>query len=157
MCDDDILHGFTEYKCQLQNMENETNDYIFRAHPSFHCDSGQISGVWYDWAIIDINEKKIPCQILLFLEISKFNYGLNNEPQSQNSKFAIIRHFADEPKQYHEGYSSLVRYGSLLDGLYMINCDQILQPCAVVPNVLCEKDQSNIKIHALGINQWFMC
>ena len=64
--DDNILHGFTEYKCQTMDIKDVLKDSIFRAHPSFHNNSGQVSGVWYDWALVNINGKKIPCQIMLF-------------------------------------------------------------------------------------------
>ena len=54
---DNILHGYTEYKCQTKDIKEDIQDSIFKAHPSYHTDSGQVSGVWYDWAIVNINGK----------------------------------------------------------------------------------------------------
>ena len=52
-----ILYGYTEYKCQTRDMNGVYQNSIFRAHLCFHNDSGQVSGVWYDWAIANINGK----------------------------------------------------------------------------------------------------
>ena len=63
---ENVLHGYTEYKCQTKDMNGVYQNNIFRAHPSFHNDSGQVSSVWYDWALVNIDGEKIPCQIMSF-------------------------------------------------------------------------------------------
>ena len=66
MCTTDCMEGFTVYKYKTKDLKDQLHGSIFRVHPSYRTNSGQVSGVWYDWAIFNINGNDIPCQILLF-------------------------------------------------------------------------------------------
>ena len=50
----------------------------------------------------------------------------------------------------------MVRYGKVNDEFYLMNCDQIEDVCAVVPNQCCKKNSSNLSVHALGQDTWFL-
>ena len=41
--------------------------FIFRCHPSYRSNSGQVCDRWYDWAVFSVESKSIPCQIFFFL------------------------------------------------------------------------------------------
>ena len=59
-----VLEGFTEH-IRVDQLNN--TKHIFRAHPSYQSTSGQANGVWYDWAIFELEEEMIPCQIICVL------------------------------------------------------------------------------------------
>ena len=152
----DVLHRYTEYKCQTRDMNGVYQNSIFRAHPCFHNDSGQVSGVWYDWALVNIDGEKIPCQIMLFLKINQLKYAIHSFENNNNNNYAVVCQFEEEPKKINDNYSFLVRYGTLRNELNLISCSQIENVCAVVPNVACKTKSSQVAINAIGEHKWFV-
>ena len=144
------VKGFTEYKIQDQNGHS-----IYRAHPSYRSNSSQQNAVWYDWAYFDMSryrghggKKTKPGQILMFVQVPFLeDEVIHNGIRLQQSKpHAVVRLFHKPPAtKFRESlstnksvlYSSLVTFGKLGDGYYVIPCDHIHGPALVVPNILC--------------------
>eukprot|EP00536_Pseudo-nitzschia_multiseries_P007808 jgi/Psemu1/18800/gm1.18800_g len=123
---------------------------LFRAHPSFKSDSGQLSNVWYDWAnfqldLLDGRSLQVyPCQILCLLHLEG-----PFPPGSSASGFELV----------HDGYyavaccflsvdpisskrdkakrdcHTLVKQGELRNKLYLFDCNAIESEVAVVRNL----------------------
>ena len=141
---DITINGFTEYKVTDKQNENTT---IYRAHPSYRSDTTQINNVWYDWAEVNINNKKLPCQLLCFITLPIINadnqctYNFNDYSLESNVNYVIIRKFKEEPTYLRKSlskkddYSSLIKWGELDDSLHIVECNNILSPVAVVPNI----------------------
>ena len=137
------MEGFTVYKCKTKDLNDVLHDSVFCAHPSYRTDSGQVSRVWYDWAIFNINGNDIPCQILLFLKITLKKLTMDGKIIPAKDNYVLVHIFDKEPKNYCDDYSSFVQYGQVSDCLQLINCDKIKSACAVVPNVVCD---NNVRI-----------
>ena len=127
------LQGFTEhYRTDL----TDGTQCFFRCHPSYRSSSGQIRNVWYDWALFNVAGEEIPCQILCLLDIQALKESLNEvrgyEVNSVGS-YAVVQRFKGPPQQV--GPSTIVKEGSLMEGLYLFSCDSILSELTVVPHI----------------------
>jgi len=94
--------------------DNSKNKYIFRAHPSYRDDSGQVGNVWYDWANFDVDDQSIPCQIMCFVNITSIidnPLPVNGYPIQETGNYAVVRRFVSQPKKHPR--SSLVLTGKL--------------------------------------------
>jgi len=133
------VKGFTEHR-----RKNDNGEYLFRASPAYRQDSGQQSGVWYDWCTFLFEESDgtsdyIPCQLLCFLDLEGVCCRQDGEPHSINSfvvdgdgLYVIVRKFK-VPAIKHP-YSTIVTEGELDDKLYLFPIDAIEHPLAVVKN-----------------------
>ena len=130
------IEGFTEHKRKDQG---DNLGYIFRCHPSYRSKTGQLSNVWYDWAIFMVDDKPIPCQILCFIELNdnldlkvplKVVQGYNIDSDGQ---YAVVRRFSDVPTRVRK--STIVSKGQLENKLYLFSCDSIVSEVAVVPDI----------------------
>lgn len=112
---------------------------VFRADPNY-----QDQICWYDWAIINWSEEKIPAKLLLFMEL---------EEEQFLQPFQYESSIIDMPGQYAIAYSipsitnlqpahstsQLVQYGTIdLDSehfpkLYIFHVDCIFSPISAVP------------------------
>ena len=129
------IMGFTEH-----NRFDESNNtkYLFRSHPSYRKDSGQVNAVWYDWALFSVDEKHIPCQILCFLLLPELKQAISNVEGyviDTPGAYAIVRRFHDEPKSLTNPSSGIVQEGTLMNKLFLFPCDSILSDIAVLPNI----------------------
>lgn len=125
------VKGFTEHR--RIDVGNDKK-YIFRSSPSYRDDSGQVCSVWYDWAIFDNDgrredEEGTPAQILCLLDINNWR----NDDYS-SGQFAVVRKFDSKPRRERGNHSGIVWNGKLLNGLFLLNCDTILETVAVVQN-----------------------
>lgn len=113
---------------------DESNTFIFRAHPSYRTDTAQDSTVWYDWAYFDIAKTAIiPCQILCFVYINNIKPGehsVSMYPVKCNGCYAVVRRFIDAPKPVR--FSKFVQCGTVSKELYLFHCDTIEAVAAVV-------------------------
>ena len=130
------IMGFTEH-----NRFDEMDDtkYLFRSHPSYRKDSGQVSAVWYDWALFSIDGKKIPCQILCFVflpELKEANSSVEGYRIDTAGPHAIVRRFFDEPKPLTNPSSGIVKEGKVMNRLFLFPCESILSDIAVLPNIM---------------------
>ena len=111
----DTLYGFTEHR----RIDQENGQqHIFRAHPSYQSTSGQATGIWYDWAMFQLEDETIPCQIMCFLNI---DYLKDNAMQTvrgyvidQNGLYAVVRRFKNTPRPLSE--RSIISTGEIEDG-----------------------------------------
>ena len=55
-----VVHGFTEYKFVVENQQQQT---ILRAHPSYRSLSRQQRDAWYDWALFALEAEFRPPKI----------------------------------------------------------------------------------------------
>ena len=163
------IHGYTEQKKKIDVSKTPGKAMkpysIFRAHPSYRSDSGQDCNVWYDWAVFDLSyegqqEDMRPCQILCFIQTGKVRNGVNafvgKQSIRSNHQYAVARIFQETPKTYRENYSSLVCCGQIANGLYVLDCDRIVDVCCVVHNESCTNHTSANKIAALGGECFFL-
>ena len=134
---------------------------LFRAYPSYITDiKHKKSSVWYDWCYINHENKKLPAQLLCFFKLTEINILETEELEindninlNNNSYYAIVRIFEDEPgpiRTSHDGksdYCFLITHGKLREGLFLINCKNITEEIAVVPNIpaLDEKNETLIE------------
>ena len=131
-----FLQGFTEHRrCDYFN--NTT--HIFRAHPSYQSTSGQANGVWYDWAIFELEEKMIPCQIMCFLNINNLRqteeiHQVRGYEVDQNGLYAVVRRFKDAPKTLDGNDSFFIQHGEVETGFYLLHCNSIYSDVCVVPD-----------------------
>ena len=151
---DPVVTGFTEHKTGIT--ENNQKQ-IFRAHPSYRSDTGQINSIWYDWALFEVDKVQIPCQILCFLDIGRLKDSVvppvvEGHELKANSKCAVVQPFVSPPTTLCAGidadteYTSFVKWGILKEKLYLFNCDMITSEVAVVRNEP-SKLESNHKVH----------
>lgn len=140
------VFGTTEHKRYDQSREMKL---LFRAHPSFKSDSGQLSNVWYDWAnfqldLLDGRGLKVyPCQILCLLYLEgPFPVGssVSGFELVHDGYYAVARCFVsadpipskrDKGKKHHH---ALVKLGELRNKLYLFDCNAIESEAAVVRN-----------------------
>ena len=138
-----------------------------------------VSGVWYDWAMFAGNQEQtaIPGQILCF-----FDTGIlkPNQPTAtffkDHTSYAVIRKFEEAPKSIlvagnhpdnnsmddsgqessvsSPRFTELIQWGHLEGDLFIVACDNIIAPCAVVPNTPCKKPESPVE--QLGENTWMV-
>ena len=96
----------------------------------------------------------MPCQILTFLVIgiiSKEDGEVDGFPITSNTKFAVVRAFRNKPvairDSFQEGlhYSYLVQWGELREGFLLLDCNSIVAPVAVVPNLPIKLPSSGVK------------
>jgi hypothetical protein len=160
------LNGFTEH----QRKNGTTNEKkIFRAHPSYRVDTGQTSGLWYDWATFDLGEEEpIPCQIMCFLYLPDLKenqdvngYGVEAVNDKNLCQFAVVRKFKQAPQQIKRGtgrrttaFSNFVMCGELESKLYLFSCEAIHEEAAVVPNFhsRCTRDSK----YTTSTNRFFL-
>ena len=130
---DPVVTGFTEHKTGITDNNQKQ---IFRAHPSYRSDTGQINSIWYDWALFEVDKVQIPCQILCFLDIGRLKDSVvppvvEGHELKSNSKCAVVRPFVSPPTILRAGidadteYTSFVKWGILKEKLYLFNCDMI--------------------------------
>ena len=134
LVEEDSLEGCTEH--HREDLANEKK-YIWRAHPSYRTDSGQCDGLWYDWAVFDLDGKNIPCHILCFLRLERVkpNRRVRNFPVHGSGLFAVVRRFKEEPLDTYEGlHSHFIRKGTLDNRMFLFDCETILEDVAVVPD-----------------------
>ena len=136
----DVLHGFTEH-----NRGDQEERYKFRAHPSYRCNSGQSSGVWYDWAEFAYDDGNpepahAPAQIMCFLRLGPENTPKNNTPEDspagllEKGEYAVVRSFQDPIQPLKP--SKIVFKGKLDKNFYFYSCESISAPVTVVPHVI---------------------
>ena len=123
------IRGFTEHH---RTDEDSNKKYIFRSSPSYRADSGQVCYVWYNWASFDHEgrgdgEKGIPAQILCLLDIRSWQDDYHSPGQ-----YAVVRKFDSPPKKYRGNHSNIVCKGKLSSGLFLFDCETILETVAVV-------------------------
>ena len=152
------LFGFTEYKGTFNN-----NYQIFRAHPAYRTDSGQVCGVWYDWAIFDIGLSQTrPCQILCFLDVGELKPGtacIGTQQLQSHHCYVVARPFTRTPQSIRpnpDPYSSLVQMGWLANEPILIDCLCIKDVCSVVQNISCKSNNQLPSVASLGPNTWFL-
>ena len=92
------MEGFTVYKCKTKDVNDVLHDSVFRAHPSYCTNSRQVLGVWYDWAIFNINGNDIPCQILLFLKITLKKSANDGNISPTKDNYVLVQMVDEEPK-----------------------------------------------------------
>ena len=135
-CDGTPIPGFTEH---VRYCEEENTRLRFRCHPSYRENSGQSSGLWYDWAYFLFHDDKsnsqseYPCQILCFLDLRKIQQSrLNVNPPGL---YAVARSFKSRPTNLtHTVGSNFVLSGNVMDDLCILPCDSIYDSAAVVQN-----------------------
>ena len=147
--------GFTEHN-------RECGDYVykFRAHPSYHGDSGQRCYIWYDWAEFlykteenGDNEQGIthhaPAQIVCFLHLGPDNTSMDSEEPIEHGLYAVVRSF--EAPAVPVPPSRIIFEGTLENSFYLYSCDAINGAVAVVPHVIGrgneDEDNNNIYHH----------
>ena len=145
------INGFTEYKFLEENQQQQV---IFRAHPSYRSKSRQQRDVWYDWALFDLEQQGlgeylIPGQILMFIEVPYLfdEVSLHGIKLQTNKPHAVVRLFKEPPVAgfrqpkidsdtgEENDYSLLVEFGDVHDHFHIIPCSYIVEPTIVVPNV----------------------
>ena len=115
--------------------EHSRHGLTFRASPAYRSNSGQDRSVWYDWAIFDVDQKDIPCQILCFVQINELKPGVqyvDGYPMTPFTSYAVVRRFALPPTRIEA--SRFVKSGTLKKDLYVFDCNTILSEVAVVHN-----------------------
>jgi len=132
-----VISCFTEYN--VPSKKNQLGYTKYRAHPSYCSDSGQVSGVWYDWAMFKIADKVLPGQILTFFQtgelVNQDVVGDNVDDAfhklKPNKSFAVVRTFKDVPQNFGNKFfaSSLVQWGELACDLKILDCTTIRGPC----------------------------
>ena len=125
------LYAFTEHQ-RLDELSEEK--HTFRANPSYRDDSGQDANVWFDWALFDMDDSQIPCQILCFIKLtnlSSTDHTIGGYPINVPGNYAVIRRFLNPAKSIP--HSNFIQQGFLMNDLYLIDCESILAPIAVVP------------------------
>ena len=137
--------GYTEHK----RYDRDRNmQLLFRAHPSFKSDSGQLSNVWYDWAYFqldlgDLGQQVYPCQILCFLSLKgPFANGnsVSGFEVQRDGLYAVVRRFlftnsvSSKRCPRENCFNGLVIEGKLHDKLYLFDCNTIDSEAAVVRN-----------------------
>ena len=118
-----------------QRVNDDSNKYIFRAHPSYRSKGGQDSNVWYDWANFAVDDSVLPCQILGFVYIHNLKAGthsIGRYPIQENGIYAIVRKFISPPKTLR--YSKFIEMGTASEQLYLFHCEFIVSEAAVVHN-----------------------
>ena len=126
---------FTEHNCNFAGNIQSTK---FQSNPSYRCDDGSKSSVWYDWAYFKYSdqqtaeEKSTPAQILCFvsLTVDQARYA---DLLDGAGAYAVVRSFKHEPSPLYP--SKIVSVGELDNQYYVYHCDCINAPAAVVPNV----------------------
>ena len=135
-----VLEGFTEH-IRIDQWNN--TKHIFRAHPSYQSTSGQANGVWYDWAIFELEKEMIPCQIMCFIIIDTLwtdrKQDVRGYEVDQNGLYAVVRRFKHAPKEFEGNNISFVRYGELEEGFYLLSCNSIYSEVCVVPDYSIEE------------------
>ena len=125
--------GFTEHN--RYDHSTDTN-YLFRSHPSYRSDTGQLNAVWMDWALFQADDMQIPCQLLCFIVLTDLKNGSNivqgYEIQSPGS-YAIVRRMTTAPKNIPD--CNFVTRGRLMDDLFLYETDTIISDIAVVPDL----------------------
>jgi len=140
------VFGTTEHKRYDKSREMKL---LFRAHPSFKSDSGQLSNVWNNWAnfqlgLLDGRGLQVyPCQILCLLYLEgPFPVGssVSGFELVHDGYYAVARCFVsadpipskrDKGKKHHH---ALVKLGELRNKLYLFDCNAIESEAAVVRN-----------------------
>ena len=135
-----VLEGFTEH-IRVDQLNN--TKHIFRAHPSYQSTSGQANGVWYDWAIFELEEEMIPCQIMCFVIIDTLQTERKQDVRGyevdQNGLYAVVRRFKHAPKSFEGTKISFVCSGELDKGFYLLSCNSIYSDVCVVPDYSLEE------------------
>ena len=158
------IYGFTEYK--RKNPDPQT-DYLFRSHPSYRATTGQNNAVWYDWALFNVNDKHLPCQIMCLLDIgdlveSDVDHQIQGYGIEGNCLHAVVRCFKTEPRVIRDGlggatYSELVTWGKLHEKLFLFPCNNIISDVAVVQNRTYHKESTNSHVVAMPAKEgWFV-
>ena len=135
--EEDSLEGCTEH--HRPDLANNIK-YTWRSHPSYRTDSGQCDGLWYDWAVFDVQGQEIPCHILCFLRLKgvKPNRRVRNFPVEGPGLFAVVRRFKEEATSDYEKegvlHSNFISNGTLDSRMFLFDCDAILDCIAVVPD-----------------------
>ena len=128
----DTLYGFTEHR----RIDQENGQqHIFRAHPSYQSTSGQATGIWYDWAMFQLEDETIPCQIMCFLNIDYLKDDVMQTVRGyvidQNGLYAVVRRFKNTPRPLSE--RSIFSTGEIEDGFYLLPCNSIYSELCAVP------------------------
>ena len=132
----DYLQGFTEHNRKCNGAAIELCK--FRANPSYRCDSGLSSAVWYDWAQFLYKEKTdsepdiAPAQLLCFLDLTKQQTMKVKHLSSDGTLYVVVRSFKEPPKPVPP--SKIVTQGTVYDKFLTYPCNSIVGPVAVVPN-----------------------
>ena len=152
-----FLQGFTEH-----NRECDGCVYKFRAHPSYRSNSGQTSGVWYDWADFlyvtdddgadgEVNTANAPAQILCFLHL-----GPENSPFGDLDRglYAVVRSF-DNPVVPLPP-SKIIFQGTMATPFYLYSCDSINGTVSVVPDIIEASSGGDNQIDILHATKFFV-
>ena len=133
LTDTSQITGFTEH-----NRHDRSTDttYLFRSHPCYRSDTGQVDAVWMDWALFQADDMKIPCQILCFVVIKELNNGPNmvqGYDIQTPGNYAVVRRMESETEVIP--HCNFVRRGRLMGGLFLYDTEAIVSEIAVVPDL----------------------
>ena len=151
------IDGFTEHN-RYDPLTKQ--NYLFRCHPSYRSDSLQVGDEWMDWAIFDIDEMEIPCQILCFIHVGDLDvvrqhyvggYEVTSGPH------AVVRRFTSEPSIIAFPSTEFIQRGSFLDELYLYSIDSIVSNVAVVPELDANLNPTNCWLYIQNRKQWLDC
>ena len=110
-----------------------------------------------DWAIFDIDEMEIPCQILCFIHVGDLDdvqqhyvggYEVTSGP------YAVVRRFVSEPSIIGFPSTEFIQRGSFLDELYIYSIDSIVSNVAVVPELDTNLNPTNCWLCIQNRKQW---
>ena len=138
---------------------HDGSKFMFRASPCYHHDSGQDSSVWYDWAVFDVDESPIPCQILCFVRIDALKpncpHFVRSYPVTENSNYAVVRRMESPPSAIRG--SKYVKLGFLANDLYLFDCETIKSEIAVVHDDNSDNDVHNRFMVVSNRINWLKC
>ena len=151
----DTLYGFTEHR----RIDQENGQqHIFRAHPSYQSTSGQATGIWYDWAMFQVEDETIPCQIMCFLNIDYLKDDVMQTVRGyvidQNGLYAVVRRFKNTPRPLSE--MSIISTGEIEEGFYLLPCNSIYSEICVVPDYSTEEFDGNMHQICETPNRFFV-
>ena len=127
LSDSSQVNGFIDYN-RLDKSVNPNISYLFQSHPSYHLDNGQLDSIWMDWALFDLDEMNILCQILCFLNLKGLKQphaSIEDYLTAKEGVYCVVCRFVqtstDKPSHF-------VRREKLKSKLFLYEADNIVSP-----------------------------